>query len=506
MGLAQRLPTGAEREALREKGQFFTPPWVADAMVAFAGQGARALYDPGFGLGAFSLAADRVFGPGNLDYAGCDTDPAVWNQAKECGVREAVLEKVKFADFFDIERLSRGTSIVSNPPYVRHHRLSADQKESLRALAIRSLGKALDGRTGIHAYFLIHALRLLPPDQRLAFIVPADVCEGVYAGTLWKWIASKFCLHAVVTFAPSATPFPGIDTNAVILLISNSPPQSEYRLARVEAPYTKSLRKWVQSGMPSQSEAELRAICRALTDGVRDGVARLPLAGADESALVLGDLVKVVRGIATGANEFFFLSSEQIKSLGLPRDAFIRAVGRTRDIVGDVVSDADLRRLDESGRPTYLLSLDGKPLSKLPKAIRDYLKVGEDQQLHTRALIATRRPWYRMEKREPPPFLFAYLGRRETRFITNQAGVVPLTSYLCVYNRLEGISSNAQLGKLLADPELHRALPFVAKSYGGGAIKLEPRSLERVPLLPDLLARHKWVHAAAEATQRSLSL
>ena len=46
-----------------------------------------------------------------------------------------------------------------------------------------------------------------------------------------------------------------------------------------------------------------------------------------------------------------------------------------------------------------------------------------------KTLISTRNPWYNMEKRENPEFLFAYLGRRNTRFIRNEAGVVPLTGF-----------------------------------------------------------------------------
>ncbi|MEX2181387.1 MAG: N-6 DNA methylase [Gemmatimonadaceae bacterium] len=506
MSILEKLPTGAAREALREKGQFFTPGWVADAMVSFAGRGAKALYDPGFGLGAFSLATDRVFGAAARDYAGCDTDPTVWSRARDHGVREDVLEKVKCVDFFTVDRLPDGTSVVSNPPYVRHHRLETSQKEHLRALGTRTLGRALDGRTGIHAYFLIHALNLLPKGQRLAFIVPSDICEGVYAKPLWKWITSAYRVQALVTFSPEASPFPGVDTNAVVLLISNESPGSEYSLARVKTFGTDALSDWIKNGLPVHDMPDLVATRRTISDGVRDGVSRFPLVGARESGLVLGDFVKVVRGIATGANEFFFLTSKQIESLGLPQSVLVRAVGRTRDITSEVVSPQDLVRLDEEGRPTFLLSLDGSRKEDLLPEIRNYLAIGEEQQLHTRALIAMRNPWYKMEKRVPPPFLFAYLGRRETRFVENRARLVPLTSFLCVYNRPETGASDAELGRLLADPELHRALPFVAKSYGGGAIKLEPRSLERVPLLPDLIVRHNWILNVEPTLQRDLAI
>ena len=44
-----------DREALRQKGQFWTPPWVAEAMVGYVIRGgANAIFDPAVGAGAFS--------------------------------------------------------------------------------------------------------------------------------------------------------------------------------------------------------------------------------------------------------------------------------------------------------------------------------------------------------------------------------------------------------------------------------------------------------------------
>jgi hypothetical protein len=102
--------------------------------------------------------------------------------------------------------------------------------------------------------------------------------------------------------------------------------------------------------------------------------------------------------------------------------------------------------------------------------------------VHRRALIKQRRVWYKMESREVPPFLFAYLGRRSARFIRNRAGIVPLTGFLCVYPKIHEKESLEKLWRLLNHPDTLANLHRVAKSYGSGAIKVEPRALEKVPL------------------------
>jgi hypothetical protein len=93
-----------------------------------------------------------------------------------------------------------------------------------------------------------------------------------------------------------------------------------------------------------------------------------------------------------------------------------------------------------------------------------------------------------METRKAPPFLFAYLGRRNDRFIRNLAGVMPLTSFLCVYPHREDADSIARLWQALKHPDTIRNLALVGKSYGAGAIKVEPRALERLPIPEHVLS------------------
>jgi hypothetical protein len=166
----------------------------------------------------------------------------------------------------------------------------------------------------------------------------------------------------------------------------------------------------------------------------------------------------------------------------------IPAIGRVRDVPGSVLTASHLQTLAASGRPTLLFSPGGGPVASLPPAVRAYVRRGERLGLPARALIATRNPWYKTELRAVPPFLFAYLGRRNARFIRNDAGVVPLTGFLCVYPRSDDPREHARLWRVLSHPDTVANLSLVGKSYGSGAIKVEPRALERLPLPATALA------------------
>jgi len=94
-----------------------------------------------------------------------------------------------------------------------------------------------------------------------------------------------------------------------------------------------------------------------------------------------------------------------------------------------------------------------------------------------------------MEQREEPPLLFAYLGRRDCRFLLNCAGVVPLTGFLCVYPWDTSERHVRKLWQALNHPDTIANLAFVGKSYGSGALKVEPRQLDALEIPQHVLER-----------------
>lgn len=479
------MRSGPEREMLRAKGQFWTPDWVADAMVRYAlhRNPTDHLFDPAVGAGAFFQAAKIIAKEtgATLKLLGTELDPAALQQARHGGLTNVDLAHVQLGDFVLHPPRGPFKAIVANPPYIRHHRLSASTKAQLKAFTTQLLGKAIDGRAGLHVYFLLRALQSLAATGRLAFIMPADTCEGVFAPTLWRWITRRYALEAVVTFAPEASPFPGVDTNAVIFMIKHVPARDRFLWARCHITSTESLNRWVRSGFVTEPDETLEVFQRTISEGLATGFSRPPVSG-NPTGPRLGDFAKVLRGIATGANEFFLLTTERANALKIPRDFLRLAVARTRDVKDDAIDSEWLKSIRRTGRPTWLLSLDGRPMHQFPMAVRAYLQQGERAGLHKHALLSTRNPWYKMEIRTAPPILFAYLGRRSSRFIRNYAGVVPLTGFLCIYPRQGDPGFIVRLWAALRHPTTVANLALVGKSYGGGAIKVEPRALEQLPL------------------------
>jgi hypothetical protein len=471
----QILPTQwEEREQLRTKGQFWTPSWVANAMVTYVSKETDLVFDPASGEGAFYEALKTV--APTIKFYGTDIDPTVL-ASKTYSNNGCVLE---VRDFIKNTPNRKFKAIVANPPYIRHHRIDAETKRYLKQLSFLKTGFVIDGRAGLHIYFLIQALELLENNGRLAFIMPADTCEGKSAKQLWQWITSKYCVDCVATFDSQATPFPNVDTNALVFFIRKNIQTEKLVWCKIKKAYIQDFAHFVEHDFMINNTPNIEVQLRDVTEAVETGFSR-PQQVGEKSIYTLSDFAQILRGIATGANEFFFLTKKQINELNLDSQYFKRAIGRTKDINKDIITDNDLEELEQKARPTYLLSISTEKELNDPDLL-EYLEKGQRIELPDRPLIQQRRPWYKMEKREIPPLLFAYLGRREIRFILNEADVVPLTAFLCVYPNSKDKESIINLWKALNHPDTLKNLQSIGKSYGTEAIKVEPNSLRNLPI------------------------
>src|SRR5579859_2359711 len=230
----QSLPSAwMEREELREKGQFWTPPWLAKIMALWvAEKQPNTLFDPAVGPGTFFAAARSVGYTGQFE--GFELHETAFADGEKLRLTRNDFSRIEIGDFISSRFTRTFPAIISNPPYIRHHRLGEQRKIELRTIAERVLGFALDGRVGLHVYFLLKCLEHLSVSGRLAFLLPADVCEGISSRALWNRLCERYRLEAILTFDKSAAPFPQVDTNAMVFLLSHSAPSRHFKWLRVK--------------------------------------------------------------------------------------------------------------------------------------------------------------------------------------------------------------------------------------------------------------------------------
>ena len=240
----------------RARGQFYTPPAVADAVTRWAldgtvpdgtapegsggtdtGDPPRVL-DPAAGTGTFPLAAYDSLrerfpdaDPGTLlsRFVAVDVDEVALHLAglrlsARAGGRPVEALDNRACSFFDLEpgdvapsgtegAVAAVDAVVGNPPFVRAGDLTPDRdhfREHLGAFGGEAASPYADGdaalsrRSDAYVYFLTHATRFLRPGGRLGVVLPAKWLESEYGASFRRFLADQYRVRAVVGFGARA--------------------------------------------------------------------------------------------------------------------------------------------------------------------------------------------------------------------------------------------------------------------------------------------------------------
>jgi hypothetical protein len=485
-----RRRTAADRNRL---GQFATPAELALEMAALGAQhlparGGISLLDPAVGTGVFFYAARTALGPGRLGHAvGFEIDPEVaaacerlWGSFGLC---------ICAADFCAASppraERDKANLVLCNPPYVRHHHLSAEQKARLQRDA-RDAGFAVSGLAGLYCYFLLLAHRWMAPGAVGVWIVPAEFLDVNYGRALKKYLAGRVALLRLHRFDPEDVQFADALVSSVVVVFRNEPTPlghtveltagsrlSASRMSRtVPLPDLDPSRKW-------------GSLFRVTTETQGNGA-------ATDGTVRVGDLFRVRRGLATGANDYFILERRRAQDLGLP-ECFLRPILPSPRYIPGTVIEAAADGFP-AGLPQLVLldcDLPRAVIRERYPALDRYLAAGEQRGIAARYLPAHRSPWYRQESRPAPPLLCTYMGRqnggRAIRFLRNRSAATAPNVYLLLYPRPALLAAQREEPDILDRvfrclEESVSRLTTGGRVYGGGLSKIEPRELEAIEL------------------------
>jgi hypothetical protein len=443
--------------------------------------------DPAFGTGAFYSALLRTFGFDRIANAtGYEIDGEYAETAKLL-CRGMPLD-IHVRDFTHAappsENAARANLLICNPPYVRHHHLSPEEKNRLQRLVRTKTGFRLNGLSGLYCYFMCLSSAWMARDGLAGWLVPSEFMDVNYGREVKRYLLEQVELLRVHVFEAEDVQFEDALVSSAIVWFWNRKPgkghlveiacggtfESPRRIARVSIEELAHVLKWrrVAKGSPAADHA---------SQGSR-----------------LGDLFEIKRGIATGHNSFFVLTEEQVREQRLPARFLMPILPSPRYLPGDEIA------ADRTGKPLikprlYLLSCD------LPEAqvraeyptLWQYLKQGT-HGISTRYLCRHRSPWYAQEIRPPAPFLCRYMARLPRsgnrppfRFILNHSKATAPNVYLMLYPRAalrRLLDSDSKLATLVwqALNEIPtQVLLGEGRVYGGGLYKLEPRELANTP-------------------------
>jgi adenine-specific DNA-methyltransferase len=191
---------------------------------------------------------------------------------------------------------------------------------------------------------------------------------------------------------------------------------------------------------------------------------------------------KVVRGIATGANDYFAFSQRKAQQYHIVQKYLLPCICKAVDVKKSIFTLDDFEDLAKNNKPTYLLNVTNPS----DKYVQKYLDRGFELEINTRYLTASRNPWYALEKRPPSPIWVSVFNRSGLKFIRNEANISNLTTYHCIYpiesDLFPQIDINILFAYLLTDTA-REIFEDNCREYGNGLQKFEPNDINKSMML-----------------------
>lgn len=459
-----RLRSTAQR---RQAGVFYTQPVLVDPMIDWVlAQRPDRLVDAGCGSGRFTTAALRR--RPDMPVLAIDLDPMATLLTRAAlsvlGSQNATVLQCDYTEMTLPPILGR-TAFVGNPPYVRHHELSARTK-AWALLAARSLGLSVSGLSGLHAYFFLATALHAQTGDAGCFVTSAEWLDVNYGAIIRALLTGRLGGQALHVLDPQAVPFEDAMTTAAITCfeVGSSVESVRFRsVPRLDALESLGCGDDVSRG--------------ALTRSKRWSPFLHNEAEADLSTdlVPLGSIARVHRGVVTGSNDFFILTREQARGLGVEEwcQPAITSAKEIQDC-GGTIRDGPERRL--------LLELPRDLNRQLCHALDEYLKLGEqplgaDDPVCRRYIPSHRRPWWHLGPARRPPIVATYMARQAPVFALNPDGLALINIGHGIYPIKER-TPEALTSLVEALNQARVSFVGSGRTYHGGLEKFEPREME----------------------------
>lgn len=472
------------------RGGYYTPDDLARYLCRWIATRTPArILEPSCGDGAFFRALSGPAADAEIIGFELHADEAAKARAAATALPRA---QVIDGDFLEwaVGQLERGEqsfdAVIGNPPFIRYQYLPEHFQRCSEAIFTLTQLK-FTKHTNAWVPFVIAGLSLLRPGGRLAMVLPAEIIHVAHAQSLRGFLARQCSRLMIVD--PEEIWFESTLQGAVLLLaekkrhpddhsdglgilavkgrsfLDSHPEDAFDRVARMNGKTVAG--KWTQA---------------LLTNGERDTIAALSqLPGVARFA----DIAEVDVGIVTGANAFFLVPDEIVERYNLQR--WVHPMfGRSNHCPGIVYDARQHQENAAKGNPTNFVWIPpGHPA--LSAEVLAYLRLGEQQKLHTRYKCRIRSPWYSVPSVYATEIGMLKRAHDAPRLIRNTLGAFTTdTAY-----RISAAKVPAdRLVQGFINPLTALSAELEGRHYGGGVLELVPSEIERllvpVPAEPDV--------------------
>jgi adenine-specific DNA-methyltransferase len=463
-------------EHRKKYAQFFTPFSIAELMAKWllGNEQLRDVLEPAFGLGVFSRALlnHREY----LNIKGFEIDTTIFEKSKnifEDHENVTLLQN----DYMYNDWENKYDGIICNPPYFKFH--DYDNKNILKEIEEKTSFK-LNGFTNLYSLFLLKSIYQLNKGGRAAYIIPSEFLNSDY-GTLVKayLVKSKTLRHIiVVNFEENV--FANALTTASILLCANDNKSEAVQFSNVNTLSDLHKIERIIENYPGHLSATQIIKFEDL-----DPAIKWRAYYQEQNTIKFKHLVsfanygKVVRGIATGSNEYFTFNPSKAQEHKIDAKYLLPCICKAVDVKSSFFTMENFEELKTNDKSVFLLNAK----NPTDKYINRYIEIGIELAVNKRFLTACRNPWYSLENRPPSPIWVSVFNRNGLRFIRNEAGLSNLTTFHCIYlNMFSSPKIDLFFAYLLTDVS-RQIFEDNRREYGNGLQKFEPNDINKAKIL-----------------------
>lgn len=492
---------GRSRDVRRKLGIYYTPDELSEVVTEWAIRSAGdTILEPSFGGCGFLMAARHrleAFGSSTpLDNLyGCDIDKNAFSHLRLLFGDTAETRYFVRADFLETDNsywpVDQFDVVLGNPPFVSHHNMTADQKQTAKGALINN-GITLPGTSSLWAYFAIHATLFLKEGGRLALILPDAFLTSHYAKPVRSHIFNHF--ESIVIARKCFRMFmgSGASERTLTLLADGYSRKKISSHVSVTPTFTISELRAVV-GLKSSVNGQSFSVDAVVREKWRDVSSRAFRRILREKQIFkVEDVLNVEIGLVTGANKFFIIDEDTAKSWRLPRSNLFPILSRTADAPGLVYSELDHKAAAKANRRCWLFR--PKKLGLRHGAVRRYLASVPRKLRRTTVWFKKRKFWFSPEGYGAPHGFVTYMNHYGPRIILNDGGVdCTNTLHRINFKGHTGQSQKKLIAISLMTTFSQISAELEGRTYGGGVLKVEPSEFRRVSLILPQGLHHRRV-------------
>lgn len=465
-------------EHRKQFAQFFTPLYIVELMTEWL-LGSNSLHnvvEPAFGLGIFSrrLLSKKK----DLLIKGFELDEVIFNKAKNL-FKDKKNVNLILQDYIFNDWKNKYDGIICNPPYFKFH--DYNNVQTIKEIK-KYLKCDLSQTSNLYTLFLLKSLYQLNTNGRCAYILPSEFLNSDYGKKIKSYLINTKMLRYVILFDCNESIFKDAITTASILLFANDTNNKHVQFINIKKfSDIENIKNIIKTYPEYKYQTTIIQQSKLSSDVKWKNYYQIPNTDKFKNIIPFSDYAKVVRGIATGANDYFTFNISKAKQFCIDEKFLLPCICKSTDIKNSYFTQYDFEKLKKDNKNIFLINAE----NNTDRNVTEYLRLGELNKINKKYLTSHRSPWYAIEKRLPAPIWVSVFNRKGLRFIRNEANILNLTTFHCIYTKFKdnnNLNINLFFAYLLTDTA-KQIFEDNSREYGNGLKKFEPNDLNKSKII-----------------------